>query len=101
MDAPGKARHSYNQGRLLPSPAAIFSFWVYPAHGAPPSSMVWWGVGSRWRDSLCALAKAGYSVCLLERNTSLGGSASCYRVGTLTIEAPLQLDCESRATRAK
>ena len=35
------------------------------------------------------LAKAGYSVCLLERNTGLGGAASCYRVGYLTIEAAL------------
>ena len=32
------------------------------------------------------LAKAGYSVCLLERNFSLGGAASVYRVGGLTVE---------------
>jgi all-trans-retinol 13,14-reductase len=35
------------------------------------------------------LAKAGYSVCLLERNHSLGGSASCYKIGSLIIEASL------------
>ncbi len=35
------------------------------------------------------MAKAGYSVCLLERNTSLGGAASCYKVGSLVLEASL------------
>ncbi|MBI4724374.1 MAG: NAD(P)/FAD-dependent oxidoreductase [Rhodomicrobium sp.] len=45
------------------------------------------------------LAKAGYSVCLLERNTSLGGAASCYRVGTLTIEAALHETADPRNPR--
>ena len=45
------------------------------------------------------LAKAGYSVCLLERNTSLGGAASCYRVGTLTIEAALHETADPRDPR--
>jgi all-trans-retinol 13,14-reductase len=35
------------------------------------------------------LAKAGRKVCVLERNASLGGAASCYKVGQLTIEASL------------
>ncbi len=35
------------------------------------------------------LAKAGRKVCVLERNTSMGGAASCYQVGGLTIEASL------------
>jgi all-trans-retinol 13,14-reductase len=42
------------------------------------------------------LAKAGYGVCLLERNTSLGGAASCYRIGTLTIEASLHETADPR-----
>ncbi len=45
------------------------------------------------------LAKAGYSVCLLERNTGLGGAASCYRVGTLTIEAALHETADPRDPR--
>ncbi|MGA7324426.1 MAG: NAD(P)/FAD-dependent oxidoreductase [Rhodomicrobium sp.] len=45
------------------------------------------------------LARAGYSVCLLERNTSLGGAASCYRIGTLTIEAALQETSDPRDPR--
>ena len=36
------------------------------------------------------LAKAGYAVLLLERNFSLGGAASVYRVGSLTIEQASQ-----------
>ncbi len=42
------------------------------------------------------LAKAGHSVCLLERNTSLGGAASIYRVGKLTIEASLHETADPR-----
>jgi all-trans-retinol 13,14-reductase len=42
------------------------------------------------------LAKAGFSVCLLERNTSLGGAASVYRVGKLTIEASLHQSADPR-----
>ena len=45
------------------------------------------------------LAKAGYSVCLLERNTGLGGAASCYRVGNLTIEAALHETADPRDPR--
>ncbi len=45
------------------------------------------------------LAKAGYSVCLLERNSGLGGAASCYRVGTLTIEAALHETADPRDPR--
>ena len=35
------------------------------------------------------LAKNGRKVCLVEKNTSLGGAASTYKVGALTIEAAL------------
>jgi all-trans-retinol 13,14-reductase len=45
------------------------------------------------------LAQAGYSVCLLERNTSLGGAASVYRVGSLTIEAALHETADPRDPR--
>jgi all-trans-retinol 13,14-reductase len=45
------------------------------------------------------LAKANYSVCLLERNMGLGGAASCYRIGTLTIEAALHETADPRDPR--
>ena len=45
------------------------------------------------------LAKAGFSVCLLERNYSLGGAASVYRVGGLTIEASLHQTSDARSPR--
>ncbi|MGO8952124.1 MAG: phytoene desaturase family protein [Rhodomicrobium sp.] len=45
------------------------------------------------------LAKAGHSVCLIERNTSLGGAASCYKVGPLTIEAALHETADPRDPR--
>ncbi|MBI1867398.1 MAG: NAD(P)/FAD-dependent oxidoreductase [Methylocystis sp.] len=45
------------------------------------------------------LAKAGWSVCLLERNFSLGGAASVYRVGSLTIEASLHQTSDPRHPR--
>lgn len=45
------------------------------------------------------LAKAGYSVCLLERNAGLGGAASCYKAGTLTIEAALHETADPRDPR--
>ncbi len=55
------------------------------------------GLGGMTAGAL--LAKAGYSVCLLERNTGLGGAASCYRVGTLTIEAALHQTADPRDPR--
>ena len=45
------------------------------------------------------LAKAGYSVCLLERNFSLGGAASVYRVGALTVESSLHQTSDPRNPR--
>ena len=45
------------------------------------------------------LAKAGYAVLLLERNFSLGGAASVYRVGSLTIEASLHQTSDARHPR--
>ena len=45
------------------------------------------------------LAKAGYSVCLLERNFSLGGAASVYKVGPLTVEASLHQTSDARNPR--
>lgn len=45
------------------------------------------------------LAKAGYSVCLLERNFSLGGAASVYKVGALTIESSLHQTSDPRNPR--
>ncbi len=45
------------------------------------------------------LAHAGYSVCLLERNFSLGGAASVYKVGPLTVEASLHQTSDARNPR--
>ena len=45
------------------------------------------------------LAKAGYAVLLLERNFSLGGAASVYRVGALTLEASLHQTSDARHPR--
>ncbi len=45
------------------------------------------------------LAKQGYSVCLLERNFSLGGAASVYRVGGLTVESSLHQTSDARNPR--
>jgi phytoene dehydrogenase-like protein len=45
------------------------------------------------------LAKQGYGVCLLERNFSLGGAASVYKVGGLTVEASLHQTSDPRNPR--
>ncbi len=45
------------------------------------------------------LAHDGYSVCLLERNFSLGGAASVYKVGPLTVEASLHQTSDARNPR--
>jgi all-trans-retinol 13,14-reductase len=45
------------------------------------------------------LAHAGYSVCLLERNFSLGGAASVYKIGDLSIEASLHQTSDPRNPR--
>lgn len=45
------------------------------------------------------LAHAGYSVCLLERNFSLGGAASVYKIGDLAIESSLHQTSDGRNPR--
>jgi len=55
------------------------------------------GLGGLTAGSL--LAKAGWSVCLLERNFSLGGAASVYRVGGLTVESSLHQTSDARNPR--
>jgi all-trans-retinol 13,14-reductase len=45
------------------------------------------------------LAKKGYGVLVLERNFSLGGAASVYRVGGLTVEASLHQTSDPRHPR--
>ncbi len=45
------------------------------------------------------LANAGYSVCLLERNFSIGGAASVYKVGDLWVEASLHQTSDARNPR--
>jgi phytoene dehydrogenase-like protein len=45
------------------------------------------------------LANTGYSVCLLERNFSIGGAASVYKVGDLWVEASLHQTSDARNPR--
>lgn len=45
------------------------------------------------------LAKAGLGVCVLERNFSVGGAASVYRAGALTVESSLHQTSDPRNPR--
>lgn len=54
------------------------------------------GSGLGGLTAAALLAKAGRRVCVLERNRSFGGAASCYRVGRMTIEASLHETSDPR-----
>jgi len=45
------------------------------------------------------LAQAGFGVCLIERNFSLGGAASVFKIGDLTVEASLHQTSDPRNPR--
>jgi len=57
------------------------------------------GSGLGGLTAAALLAKAGRSVCVLERNHSLGGAASVFKVGSLTIEASLHQTADPRDPR--
>jgi all-trans-retinol 13,14-reductase len=57
------------------------------------------GSGLGGLTAAALLAKAGRSVCVLERNHSLGGAASMFKVGDLTIEASLHQTADPRDPR--
>src|SRR5262249_19839882 len=57
------------------------------------------GSGLGGLTAAALLAKTGRSVCLLERNHSLGGAASMFKVGALTIEASLHQTPDPRDPR--
>jgi phytoene dehydrogenase-like protein len=57
------------------------------------------GSGLGGLTAAALLAKAGRSVCVLERNHSLGGAASVFKSGALTIEASLHQTADPRDPR--
>ena len=57
------------------------------------------GSGLGGLTAAALLAKAGRNVCVLERNHSLGGAASVFKVGALTIEASLHQTADPRDPR--
>jgi phytoene dehydrogenase-like protein len=57
------------------------------------------GSGLGGLTAAALLAKAGRGVCVLERNHSLGGAASVFKVGSLTIEASLHQTADPRDPR--
>jgi all-trans-retinol 13,14-reductase len=57
------------------------------------------GSGLGGLTAAALLAKAGLSVSVLERNHSLGGAASVFKVGALTIEASLHQTADPRTPR--
>jgi all-trans-retinol 13,14-reductase len=57
------------------------------------------GSGLGGLTAAALLSKAGRSVCVLERNHSLGGAASMFKVGDLTIEASLHQTADPRDPR--
>lgn len=57
------------------------------------------GSGLGGLTAAALLAKAGRSVCLLERNRGFGGAASIYKVGSLVIEASLHETSDPRDPR--
>lgn len=54
------------------------------------------GSGLGGLTAAAILAKNGRKVCVVEKNTSLGGAASTYKVGALTIEAALHETADPR-----
>lgn len=54
------------------------------------------GAGLGGLTAAAVMAKAGRKVCLLERNRGLGGAASIYKIGALTIEASLHQTADPR-----
>lgn len=57
------------------------------------------GSGLGGLTAAALLSKAGRKVCVLERNHSLGGAASVFKVGSLTIEASLHQTADPRDSR--
>ncbi|MFN3746769.1 MAG: phytoene desaturase family protein [Hyphomicrobiaceae bacterium] len=57
------------------------------------------GSGLGGLTAAALLAKAGRSICVLERNHSLGGAASMFKVGDLTVEASLHQTADPRDPR--
>src|SRR5271157_401738 len=54
------------------------------------------GSGLGGLTAAALLAKAGRKICVLERNHSVGGAASAFRKGALTIEPALHQTADPR-----
>ena len=70
-----------------------------PAMSGSSFDIVVIGSGLGGLTAAALLAKAGRKVCVVERNHSLGGAASAFKKGALTIEPALHQTADPRDPR--
>ena len=79
--------------------AAMRGGWSGAAMSSDTFDTVVIGSGLGGLTAAALLSKAGQKVCVLERNHGLGGAASAFKVGALTIEASLHQTADPRDPR--